>query len=47
MMGQKRASNSRYEYSYEDENEIKIREIKDRILEEVDENNEDKDVVDL
>lgn len=38
MMGGKRASNSRYEYSYEDENDIKIKEIKDRILDEADEN---------
>lgn len=43
MMGQKRASNSRYEYSYEDENELKIREIKDRILDEVDHEDDDDD----
>jgi hypothetical protein len=42
MMGGKRASNSRYEYSYEDENELKIREIKDRILDEQD-NDDDGD----
>lgn len=34
MMGGKRASNSRYEYSYEDENDIKIKEIKERVLDE-------------
>lgn len=47
MMGGKRASNSRYEYSYEDENEMKIREIKDRVLKEADEDNADDDDVDL
>ena len=46
-MGGKRASNSRYEYSYEDENEMKIREIKDRVLKEADEDNADDDDVDL
>jgi hypothetical protein len=40
MMGGKRASNSRYEYSYEDENELKIREIKDRILDEQDDDDD-------
>jgi hypothetical protein len=41
MMGGKRASNSRYEYSYEDENEIKIKEIKERILDEASQADED------
>lgn len=41
MMGGKRASNSRYEYSYEDENEIKIKEIKNRILDEASEGDDE------
>lgn len=48
MMGGKRASNSRYEYSYEDENDIKIKEIKDRVLDEASQEDDiDKDVVDI